>query len=212
MRKLVGFVTLSSALVLGALLVLVLAPASRSDAGIAGTNHDLSARGWGTNEICVFCHTPHNANTAVAGAPLWNHKVTTAAFTLYSSPTFNGSASIGQPDGNSKLCLSCHDGTVALDSYAARTGTNFISGGALLDTALNNDHPISFTYDAALATADGGLVTPADASWVDGAHTVPLYSGKLQCGTCHSVHDNSNGRFLRMSNAGSALCLKCHNK
>ena len=87
-----------------------------------------------------------------------------------------------------------------------------MSGGALLDTNLTNDHPISFTYDASLVSADGGLFTPADGSWVDAGHTLPLYSAKLQCGTCHSVHDNSKGKFLRMANAGSALCLKCHNK
>ncbi|MEW6374957.1 MAG: cytochrome c3 family protein [Thermodesulfobacteriota bacterium] len=182
---------------------------SKSQAGIAGTPHDLSGRGWGTNQICVFCHTPHNSASGVNQiVPLWNHGTTAATFTLYSSPSLN--AVPGQPAGNSKSCLSCHDGTVAIDTYGTRTGTNFVSGSALLGTDLSNDHPISFTYDAALASADGGLVTPVDATKV--VTGIPLYGGKLECASCHNAHDNANGDFLRNTNAGSALCFKCHNK
>lgn len=178
-------------------------------AGISGTKHDLSSKGWGSSELCIFCHTPHNGNTA--NVPLWNHGNSTAAtFTLYSSPTLN--AVPGQPAGTSKACLSCHDGTVAIDTFGTQTGTHFITGIPLLGTDLSNDHPVSFTYDAALATADTKLVTPNSASFVDAGKTVPLFSGKLECASCHNVHDNTYGNFLRISNAGSALCLKCHNK
>ena len=175
-------------------------------ASIAGSPHDFSGRGWGTTELCIFCHAPHNAN--VTAGTLWNHAATVATYTLYASPTL--SAAVAQPGGVSKLCMSCHDGTVAIDSYATRTGTTFISGSAALGTDLTNDHPIAFTFDAALATADGGLVTPASASLVSTG--VPLFSGKLECATCHNVHDNALGHFLRVSNAGSGLCLKCHTK
>jgi predicted CXXCH cytochrome family protein len=119
---------------------------------------------------------------------------------------------VGQPAGTSKLCLSCHDGTVAIDSFGQNAGTHFMTGGDNLGTNLSNDHPISFTYDAALATADGGLKTPQSASRVDAAHKVPLYAAKMECASCHSVHDDSNGKFLRMDNAGSVLCLTCHAK
>jgi predicted CXXCH cytochrome family protein len=177
---------------------------------IIGTDHDLSGRGWGSDQACVFCHTPHNAKTGVEGAPLWNHEVTTATFTTYSSDTLN--ASVASPDGSSKLCLSCHDGTVAVDSYGVRTGANTIAGSALVGTNLSNDHPISFTYDTTLATNDGGLQSPFSAQWVDSGKTLPLYNGKMQCASCHNVHSNQYGDFLRMANAGSALCLKCHKK
>jgi predicted CXXCH cytochrome family protein len=187
---------------------LALVPAA-SFGAITGTAHDLSGRGWGTDQICIFCHTPHNALTPQL-VPLWNHAATAASFTLYSSPSLN--AVPGQPAGVSKACLSCHDGTVALDSYGTRTGTNFITGTALLGTDLSNDHPVSFTYNAALATSDGGLVTPASASWVDAGQTAPLYAAQLECGSCHNVHDPQYGDFLRKSNAASALCLTCHVK
>lgn len=196
-----------SGLAAGLLLLLTASPGISQ---ITGTDHDFSTRGWGSGQICVFCHTPHNAATGLS-APLWNHAVTSATYTLYDSSvssTFN--ATTGQPAGVSKLCLSCHDGTVAIDSFGGRTGTTSMTGSANLGTALTNDHPISFTYDAALATTDGGLVTPGSASLAVAG--IPLYAAKVECASCHNVHSNTNGAFLRSSNAGSALCLKCHIK
>jgi predicted CXXCH cytochrome family protein len=184
---------------------------------IVGSAHDFSGQSWNTtSEICIVCHTPHNANTSVADAPLWNHAVTNSTFQLYTSSTFNGSTSIGQPDASSKLCLSCHDGSVALENFGTTTnGTHMISGINDLGTNLGNDHPVSFTYDAALATADGGLFNPASTqSGLGGtiAQTM-LIGGKMQCASCHDVH-NSGGvnHLLLKSNSASALCLTCHNK
>ena len=188
---------------------------SASAATIAGTPHDLSAKGWGTTELCKFCHTPHLAQN-VAGAPLWNHRTTVATYALYTSATFNGTST--QPGPTSKLCLSCHDGTVAIDSFAnagvLQAGTHFMTSTNLVGAAntLASDHPIAFNYDAALVAADGKLVTPVSTSYVDAARLIPLYSSKLECASCHASHDNTYGKFLRTSNAGSALCLKCHLK
>jgi predicted CXXCH cytochrome family protein len=182
---------------------------------IVGTDHDLSGVQGTGGEICVVCHTPHNADTSVAEAPLWNHAVTTADFTVYSSPTFDGGPS-GQPGGASRLCLSCHDGTVALDAFGggAGTGGNVIGGGALIGTDLSDDHPISFTYDSALATSDGGLADPATAnSGLGGTIDADmLFAGNMECASCHDVHDSTIEPFLRVSNAASAMCLTCHNK
>lgn len=185
---------------------------------IVGSAHDFSAKAWNTtSEICVVCHTPHNANTTVSNAPLWNHALTTSTFALYSSATFNASTSIGQPDASSKLCLSCHDGSVALENFGVTTnGTNKISGGANLGTSLADDHPISFTYDAALIAADPGLKDPATTTSGIGTGTIAttmLIGGKMQCASCHDVH-NSGGttHLLLKSNNASALCLTCHKK
>jgi predicted CXXCH cytochrome family protein len=179
--------------------------------GITGTKHDLSTKGWGSTELCIFCHTPHNSDKTVTDAPLWNHKVTTASFSTYTSPTMN--ASVGQPSSSSRLCLSCHDGTVAMDSFGGVTGTHSMTGTNLLGTDLVNDHPISFTYDASLAANDnGGLVVPVSSSKVDAAGNVPLFAGKIECASCHQVHSSANPPFLRIPNTGSQLCLKCHIK
>lgn len=178
---------------------------------IVGSAHDLSTMMNSGGQVCVACHTPHNAQTG-STTPLWNHASTTATFTMYTSSTMKAVAA-GQPTSYSKACLSCHDGTVALDSFGGKTGTAGTMGGAeKLGSDLSDDHPISITYDTTLATANGGLVTPASTAGVDASKTIPLFAGKLECATCHNAHDNANGSFLRKSNAGSALCLSCHTK
>jgi len=184
---------------------------------IVGSAHDFSGQSWNTTtEICIVCHTPHNADVSVADAPLWNHSLSAVAtYTLYASGTMNSVP--GQPDGSSKLCLSCHDGTVALENFGGVTsGTNFMTGGALVGTSLSNDHPISIDYDAALALADGGLHNPATTSSGLGGTIAEdmLISGKMQCSSCHDVHNSAVGTssLLLKSNAASALCLTCHDK
>ena len=200
--------------ILGATLGLVMV-AGFAGAQISGSEHDFSGQGWGTNEICQPCHTPHNASIALP-VVLWNHEVTVATYTLYTSPTMN--ATTGQPDGVSKACLSCHDGTVALDSFGGSTGTNFITGSANFGTDLSNDHPVSFAYDNALATADGGLHPPeTQTSGLGGTISADMLFGALsdqvECASCHDVHNASNlPSLLLKSNAGSALCLTCHAK
>ena len=184
-------------------------------ATISGTPHDLSAKGWGTTELCKFCHTPHLAQS-VSGAPLWNHQTTLATYALYSSATFQGAASQTQPGPTSKLCLSCHDGTVAVDSFAnagvMRAGSQFINSTNRIGSgsSLTSDHPIAFTYNAALVALDPHLVTPVATNYVDAAHLLPLFNGKMECASCHTSHDNTYTKFLRTGNASSALCLKCH--
>ena len=208
MRRWTGILLVTAALAGGGRMA--------SGASITGTPHDLSGKGWGTTELCKFCHTPHSAQN-VAGAPLWNHQTTAQNnYALYTSATMQGVQT--QPGPTSKLCLSCHDGTVASDSFGnagvLQTGTHFMTAtptnlvGAA--ASLTRDHPISFTYDAALATADQHLVTPASTNYVDAARLIPLYNGKLECASCHATHDNQYGKFLRTSNGGSALCKACH--
>jgi len=186
--------------------------------GIAGSAHDFSANTWSGGRICVVCHTPHNAPSSLV--PLWNHATTaTTSFTLYSSDTFDGASTIGQPTGVSKACLSCHDGTVAIDSFGGTTGSTTLAptDEHNLGTDLSNDHPISFTYSATLASTDGGLYDPTtQTSGITTSGTIEndmLVSDKVECSSCHDVH-NSTGLddLLVKSNAASALCLTCHNK
>jgi predicted CXXCH cytochrome family protein len=90
-----------------------------------------------------------------------------------------------------------------------------MTGDHNLGTDLSNDHPISFSFDTALATADGGLKDPATASSGLGGTVNDdlLLGGKMECASCHDVHNSSNlSKLLVKSNAGSALCLTCHSK
>lgn len=206
-----------NALAAAAILLLSAAPvAGQVTTSILGSPHDFSTRGWGSDQICIFCHTPHNA-ASNATAPLWNHATTTQTFVLYSSAVSSTSnATTTQPEGVSKLCLSCHDGTVAIDSFGGRTGTVLIGATTRnLGIDLRNDHPISFVYDQALVAADAGsgpnqLVVPVSPQQVVAG--VPLFQGKVECASCHNPHNNANRSFLRLSNAASALCLRCHIK
>lgn len=80
-------------------------------------------------EVCVYCHTPHGAQNS--NAPLWNRTLpTTGNYTPYSSTTIdtNGGV-IPQPDGVSLACLSCHDGTIAVDSIINAPGSGTAWGG-----------------------------------------------------------------------------------
>lgn len=213
---------------------IVLLAAATASAGIATTKHNLSSGSTattratvasGNTELCNFCHVPHGAMTGfnvvdetdtVAVTPLWNHTLGTATYTLYTSSTMDAApAAINSGTTITNMCLSCHDGTVALGAMqnymsgvtgpvgmqgSVSAGGNLNAGNALLSTNLTNDHPINMTYN----TADTGLVSPAPAGY--------LFTNTVQCASCHDVHDNTNQPFLRASNAGSALCLTCHAK
>lgn len=154
-------------------------------AGIANTKHNLGSTSTaanftsGTEEICVFCHTPHASNTSVQ-APLWNKPVNGGTYTVYNTAT---SATIdGQVDmaGISLACLSCHDGTQAMDTminkpgsggWVATTGSRIggawnaavgasgvmPAGVANLGTDLSNDHPVGIQYC-------GGGISAADST------------------------------------------------
>ncbi|MFC2168705.1 cytochrome c3 family protein [Acidobacteriota bacterium] len=186
--------------------------------GITGSAHDFSGDSWSGGQICIACHTPHNALSAT-DAPLWNHTETGATFTQYTSPTGTLDATVGQPGGISKLCLSCHDGVTALDSFGGAVGTTMIAsvgtGAGDFGTDLSNDHPISFTYDSALAGTDGELHDPATASSGLGGTIADdmLFSGSMECSSCHDVHNAyAFSNLLILDNGGSALCLTCHDK
>jgi len=194
------------------IVILIVFAASTSFAQITGSAHDFIGESWNSSgEICITCHTPHNSISSQS--PLWNHEVTAATFTPYSSSTLD--ATVGQPNNSSKLCLSCHDGTVALDNFGGTTGgTNYVTGAELLGTDLSNDHPVSFTYDATLASTDGGLSDPSTVnSGLGGTIAADmLFSDNMECASCHDVHNAGIANLLVKSNAASALCITCHNK
>ena len=184
--------------------------ATSASAVITGSAHDFSALGWNTGgEICEACHAPHN-NQNTAGEVLWNHDITaTATFILYSNPASLDATPL-QPQGSSKLCLSCHDGTVALDSFGGATGTTFITGTSLVGTDLSNDHPISFAY----STGGTGLNLDTGLGSLGGTiATDNLESGNVECVSCHDVHNaQAVAALLLEANTASALCLRCHAK
>jgi predicted CXXCH cytochrome family protein len=187
-------------------------------ADIKVTSHNLSISGPGPiksiteEQICIFCHTPHNARRDVPY--LWNRADTTANYTTYESSTLY--ATVGQPTGASKMCLSCHDGTIALGAVLSQPaeipfagGIRFLPPGpSRLGTDISDDHPVSLLYDSALAAANGELVEPSALP-----QEVRLdKADMLQCTACHDPHDDTYGNFLVMENSFSALCIACHDR
>ncbi len=184
---------------------------------IRQTKHNLSASGPGTikamveKPICEFCHSPHRSGQA---RPIWNKDLPEITYTTYQSSSLK--AAVGQPSGVSRLCLSCHDGTIALGALKSEKQVIPFSGGAgklppgrtNLGIDLSDDHPISFVYDSALAARDGQLEYPSNLR-----RPVRLDRfGQLQCTSCHDPHDDQYGKFLLMANSFSALCTTCHKK
>ncbi|KXS44347.1 MULTISPECIES: cytochrome c3 family protein [unclassified Candidatus Frackibacter] len=212
---------------------------------IQNSKHDLTASwnqykhaGVKFNDYkspCAYCHVPHNSSS---DGPLWNRPLPSAnAYTVYDSNTLDSSTT--SISTQSLLCLSCHDGTIAVDSVLnkpadytqasehKRMSTDTTNDScnschnnkdlgvteAFLSQDLSNDHPVSFTYDSALATADGELRDPSASSGITGTIADDMLSnGKLECTSCHNVHDPQYEPFLIKPNTNSQLCTTCHIK
>lgn len=213
-----------------AVAIIALVAAGVSMAAITGSKHDLTYNGNtyytdATTEICVFCHTPHNANVSAGVAPLWNKTyVSNVTYTAYGN-TSRGTATATAMTSSTKACLSCHDGTQAMNSLAngpgsgntsiPSTGLNAITGVAVIDGDFTNDHPIGVIYTTAndlrtpAAAGVGGIVR------INAVNSVFATSGAdtVECASCHTVHaDSGLALFLPFANTGSQLCISCHLK
>jgi predicted CXXCH cytochrome family protein len=192
------------------IIFFLLLPISMANASsIKGSKHDFSRNVWSQGEVCIACHVPHGANETVPNAPLWGHSITTKVFTPYTNSTIK--AAVGQPDGTSKLCLSCHDGTVAIDSFNGTMGSTYMKDPINLAGGGHWRHPVSILYDSNLAVADTRLYNPVTTKTRIGgtiSHDLLSYN-KVQCTSCHDVHNDSGyDKMLKMNEDN--LCKTCH--
>jgi hypothetical protein len=141
--------------------LLALTANAQTSVGVANSPHDFSQMTWNTRKgVCSTCHAAHNTDPKQI-VPLWAHATSGAQFVPYTSPSINFTP--GMPDGTSLACLSCHDGTVAINQgINGQIGTpaQFIDPGAQVGPDLHTTHPISFDYTPTMAIADGGLENP----------------------------------------------------
>lgn len=189
-----------SALALG-LVATTQEAAAALTGNIANTKHNLSSvrsgTSWGTtafssgvgtnytsagsDQICVFCHTPHGANTPVA-APIWNRSVQpTTAYSMY---TMVGTNSTGTPDANrlgmALACLSCHDGTQAMDAMLNAPGSGgFAAIGSFTRASINNAGTASYTW---AGTPVNGVMASGTAALLGTDLTNDHPIGMLYCG------------------------------
>ena len=239
----------STVLVAGVVLAMMAgagpAHANGAGAGIVGSPHDFSAETWNfRGEICRVCHVPHDHQRAAQlylNGLLWNHQVSAATYTMYDaswSSSLDGAQS-GQPDGIAKMCLGCHDGTVAIDQFDKNlnddaTGTDGVPNFPLI-TDINVDflvpgfadgsnldlrgtHPLSIAYDP---VADTNLNVVTNTMGTSGTIADVLDAGKVQCSSCHDVHDQESvpgthllrvAQSIAQGGVASGLCLTCHIK
>ncbi len=195
---------------------------------VANTLHNLSVSGPGNvksiteTEICKFCHIPHNP---VVRQQLWSQPLSVAQ---YDTPVIKSSAGrtmpTPQPDGASRLCLSCHDGTVAIGNR--RPGSGGVKGGSLrlvpgargyVGTDLSGSHPVSFEVTDRQPDSNGAIdmAIRSLASIRSDADVRLDTAGKMQCTSCHDPHDDRHyqpGRtphFL-VKPSTTEVCLTCH--
>jgi predicted CXXCH cytochrome family protein len=213
------------------LAIIVLGLASVSVAGVRETKHNFTsptyspnAFFYGTSQVCVFCHVTHNGDQSTGA--LWNHETNPPLYQTYTSSTID--MTILQPHEGSLTCLSCHDGTIAVNSLnnlpgPSGAGTYGTPGGSGLDgagkltasshayvgTDLRDDHPVGVTYDASQDPTGFQPKTGNPTLYPDKLLDDGLY---VECSSCHNAHDNTYSNFLVESNANSDLCMRCHIK
>lgn len=225
---------LAKALAITALVVPAVALAA-----ISGTKHDLSnvnvsatvdiksaVGATGTDQLCIFCHTPHLATNQNL---LWNRAAMTKTFTWGATTTTAGTVLSGTIQPKSMACLSCHDGTVALGDVMnaggqartfAMTGTRQAAGvmtaAAGVDYrvgnngVLSNNHPVSIAYPGTANTYNGNASSAAAADYATvatGCATpTGLCTGAAGAAAAVTIYSEGTGATL----AYGIECGSCH--
>ena len=189
------------------------------------------------NSVCGPCHQAHKTDSSVV--PLWAHDTAAASsFTMYNTanvPSSQMKATVElTPRGPSLACLSCHDGTVAINQMA---GGRILGGtadimplrGVVTTKAdgtpdpgnLTHSHPISFIYDSTLASKDKGVFDPVTHTVIQPDDTGPLRPGSspdytiknfllgggnyVECTSCHDVHNAKGTAYSTTLNPNLVL-------
>ena len=163
-------------------------------------------------DSCSYCHAPHSG----LNIGLWNQKLTTQSYTMYTSNTEKNTGAQPVLGSDSNMCLSCHDGTVGVGStvvYGQVTMQGSMNAPDVFGSKMQSSHPFSLVtplkdnIDLVASLASNG--TTADAT-----HSVHLIKGSVECTSCHNPHvqarDLVSQNFLVKDGSSGQLCLSCH--
>ena len=163
-------------------------------------------------DSCAYCHAPHSGlNTG-----LWNQKLTTQTYTLYTSDTEANSGRQPKLGGVSNQCLSCHDGTVAVGDtvvYGQVTMRGSMNAQDVFGSNMQPSHPISLVLPLK-DNVDLVASLAATGKTADTTGAVRLIAGNVECTSCHDPHvqakDLVSQNFLVKDSSSGQLCLACH--
>ena len=206
--------------------------AARGD-GVIGSPHDMTLYGFVDPQarVCAFCHTPHHSAT-IGGEylPLWSRSQDTKQFNIaYNSSTINAlalqEATSDKAIGPTRLCMSCHDGTIAPDQHYGNTGTSPLLNGDNFSTVgngagvgsgvfgLTNDHPVGFDYPAVAIGPETGI-TPDQATLlmaVNDTNTDPWVRNPNALYLANTLNLKVADRLYLAANGNSYMtCATCH--
>lgn len=209
-----AFILASALLWLGSVCVVQ----SQTSGDVLGS-HNLSLSGTspvkGRLDPCLYCHVPHSGVQNPNGA-LWTQTLSTQTYTTYSSTTLHNTAMQPTLGADSSLCLSCHDGTVAVGQTQPTGGVPMTGSMYPQDqfgTNLQGSHPFSLK----LPLVDAPDLVPslvANGTTADPLQAVKLINGDVECTSCHTPHnqmlDMVSKNFLVRDSSSGQMCLACH--
>src|SRR6201998_4196821 len=210
---------------LGAAVILLAVPSvlAQVTTDVIGM-HDLSPGGpspirGARPGSCTYCHAPHSG--LASGRALWNQQLTKMVYNLYTSPSYVTKGEQGrQPTigSDSNLCLSCHDGTVAVGNTIVSGQVTTMGQMNATDQFLTNtpnlmaSHPQNLTAIKDTPDLFAGVVSNGVTNDPTGA--VKLINGNVECTSCHNPHIQAKDRlalnFLVKDSSSGQLCLACH--
>ncbi len=176
--------------------------------------HEFTSGNWDFSERCNPCHVynPSETPNAKNGFLISYERDSLAiADTIYLS-------------GISKICFTCHDGTIATFGHNTNPAQTAADAGA------SSPHPVSVLYQAGDSTKTRLYNPNITMSGLGNTIAVDmLKNGRIECTSCHDVHfsqektsckscpppkpsvigDNQYASLLK-TNSKSSLCLTCH--
>ncbi|MFH7319596.1 hypothetical protein ACHHRT_03170 [Desulfurivibrio sp. D14AmB] len=188
--------------------------------------------GWNyRGEICRVCHAPHDKgrtawkdwanDEGIDGGLLWNHALSdTSVYAMYTSDSLEGQIA-GQVIGKSKLCLSCHDGTVALNAFdGQQTNTYTFTADDNSTGTFIQGVKSGFTIGPGRAGSDNDFLMgthPISVAYAEGMFAQNPKVGRA--GGLHVPEGKTFGNLVEMTGAptvdmvleaGMVQCHSCH--